>query len=187
MPVRCFRRPNPARPERASPSTRSASAATASAAAPTRRRSPVRTPRRATGWCSSTVGSRSLRSPTAPRTRSWRGERSFDDPGLKAIGISDDTLAYHAGIWRNGNIPPLGFLRVPLDQINYRIPPGTPTTGAARNLAFNKRLLGYSSNHTGGANLVFGDGSVRFVGDSLPLITLQQLVTRSNGEVISND
>jgi prepilin-type N-terminal cleavage/methylation domain-containing protein len=43
------------------------------------------------------------------------GERSFDDPGLKAIGISDDTLAYHAAIWRNGHTPPLSFLRVPLD------------------------------------------------------------------------
>lgn len=115
------------------------------------------------------------------------GERSFDDPGLKAIGISDDTLAYHAAIWRNGYLPPLSSLRVPLDQINYRIPPGTPTSGPAKSLAFNKRLLGYSSNHTGGANLVFGDGSVRFLRDSLPLITLQGMATRSNGEVLINE
>jgi prepilin-type N-terminal cleavage/methylation domain-containing protein/prepilin-type processing-associated H-X9-DG protein len=115
------------------------------------------------------------------------GERSFDDPGLKAIGISEDTLVYHAAIWRNGYVPPLSFLRVPLDQINYRIPPGTPTTGPARSLAFNKRLLGYSSNHSGGANLAFGDGSVRFLRDSLPLITLQSMATRAGGEVVTND
>lgn len=114
------------------------------------------------------------------------GERSFDDPGLQAIGVTEDTLAYHAAIWRNGYLPPFSFLRVPLDQINYRIPPGTPTTGAAKNLALNKRILGYSSNHTGGANLVFGDGSVRFLLDSLPLVTLQQMATRAGGEV-AND
>jgi prepilin-type N-terminal cleavage/methylation domain-containing protein/prepilin-type processing-associated H-X9-DG protein len=115
------------------------------------------------------------------------GERSFDDPGLRAIGISDDTLIYHAAIWRNGYLPPLSSLRVPLDQINYRIPPGTPTSGPARSLAFNKRLLGYSSNHAGGANLVFGDGSVRFLRDGLPLLTLQALVTRDGGEVLTTD
>ncbi len=115
------------------------------------------------------------------------GERSFDDPGLTLINISQDTLIYHSAIWRNGYLPSLSFLRVPLDQINYRIPVGTPTTGAARNLAFNKRLLGYSSNHSGGANLLYGDGSVRFTKDSLPLITLQALVTRAGGEVIALD
>jgi prepilin-type N-terminal cleavage/methylation domain-containing protein/prepilin-type processing-associated H-X9-DG protein len=115
------------------------------------------------------------------------GERSFDDPGLKAIGISDDTLAYHAAIWRNGYLPALSFLRVPLDQVNYRIPTNPAPTGTARSLAFNKRLLGYSSNHSGGANVVFGDGSVRFLRDSTPFITLQAMVTRMGGEVYSND
>jgi len=115
------------------------------------------------------------------------GERTFDDPGLAAIGISDDTLFYHSAIWRNGNIPPLGFLRTPLDQINYRIPPGTPTSGPERSLAFNKRLLGYSSDHSGGANLMFGDGSVRFLRDSLPFIILQAMVTREGGEPNTNE
>ncbi len=115
------------------------------------------------------------------------GERSFNDPGLKAINISDDTLFYHAAIWRNGYIPPLSFQRVPLDQINYRIPTNPPPTGAARSLAFAKRLLGYSSNHPGGANLAFGDGSVRFLTDGLSLIVLQSLVTRAGGEVVSSN
>jgi prepilin-type N-terminal cleavage/methylation domain-containing protein/prepilin-type processing-associated H-X9-DG protein len=115
------------------------------------------------------------------------GERSFDDPGLQAIGISDDTLYYHAAIWRNGYLPPLSFLRIPLAQINYRIPTNPPPTGAALGLAFNKRLLGYSSNHPGGANIAFADGSVRFLSDGLSLITLQALVTRAGGEVVSLD
>ena len=115
------------------------------------------------------------------------GERSFNDPGLKAIGISDDTLNYHAAIWRNGYIPPLSFMRVPLDQINYRIPTNPPPTGTARSLAFAKRLLGYSSNHAGGANLAFGDGSVRFLSENLSLVILQSMVTRAGGEVISGN
>jgi prepilin-type processing-associated H-X9-DG protein len=115
------------------------------------------------------------------------GERSFNDPGLQAIGISNDTLFYHAAIWRNGYLPALSFLRVPLDQINYRIPTNPPPTGAARSLAFDKRLLGYSSNHAGGANIAFTDGSVHFFSDGLSLITLQSMVTRAGGEVVNWD
>jgi prepilin-type N-terminal cleavage/methylation domain-containing protein/prepilin-type processing-associated H-X9-DG protein len=116
------------------------------------------------------------------------GERSLDDPGLLAIGFPQDVLTYHAAIWRNGYVPPLSFLRVPLDQINYQIPPGTPALPAPAALqAYYKRLLGYSSNHSGGANLVFGDGSVRFLQNSLPLITLQAMVTRAGGEVFTSN
>jgi prepilin-type processing-associated H-X9-DG protein len=44
----------------------------------------------------------------------------------------------------------------------------------------------YTSNHPGGANFVFCDGSVRFLSNSTPLTTLQALATRNGGEVISN-
>jgi prepilin-type processing-associated H-X9-DG protein len=56
-------------------------------------------------------------------------------------------------------------------------------TGTARNLAYTKRVLNYSSNHPGGANFAFCDGSVRFLTDSLSLISLQVLATRAGGEV----
>ena len=39
----------------------------------------------------------------------------------------------------------------------------------------------YSSSHPGGANFVFGDGSVRFLTDSLPLLVLQQISNRDGG------
>ncbi|OWK46666.1 DUF1559 domain-containing protein [Fimbriiglobus ruber] len=42
-----------------------------------------------------------------------------------------------------------------------------------------------SSLHTGGANMLFADGSVSFLSNSLPLLTLQQLATRSGGEVVT--
>ena len=50
-----------------------------------------------------------------------------------------------------------------------------------------KRLGAYGSGHGGGANVVFADGSVRFLSDSLSLRTLQALSTRAGGEVITED
>ena len=43
------------------------------------------------------------------------------------------------------------------------------------------------SLHTGGANAVMGDGSVRYLQQSISAATFAALITRSGGEVISND
>jgi prepilin-type N-terminal cleavage/methylation domain-containing protein len=42
------------------------------------------------------------------------------------------------------------------------------------------------SNHTGGVNALFGDGSVHFLRDSTDLVTLARLATRDDGSVIGN-
>ena len=42
----------------------------------------------------------------------------------------------------------------------------------------------FSSGHTGGANMLLGDGSVRFLTNSTTLQTLQWMSTRAGGEVI---
>ena len=47
--------------------------------------------------------------------------------------------------------------------------------------------IGAASNHPGGANVLFSDGSVRFVKDSINRMTWWALGTRSNGEVVSAD
>jgi prepilin-type processing-associated H-X9-DG protein len=64
--------------------------------------------------------------------------------------------------------------------------PFTPWSGQCYDLMY-KRLGAYGSGHGGGANVVFADGSVRFLRDSLSLATLQALSTRAGGEVITED
>ncbi len=47
--------------------------------------------------------------------------------------------------------------------------------------------LSARSNFTGGVNVAFGDGSVRFVRDSVDLNTWRAMATRAGGEVVSDD
>ncbi len=47
--------------------------------------------------------------------------------------------------------------------------------------------FGFRSQHPGGVNFMFGDGSVRFIKSTIDLTTYRSLSTRSGGEVVSAD
>ena len=47
--------------------------------------------------------------------------------------------------------------------------------------------IGAASNHPGGCNVLFADGSVKFVKDSINRMTWWSLGTKAGGEVISSD
>ena len=52
---------------------------------------------------------------------------------------------------------------------------------------YNSNFSNAQSAHPGGVNVLFGDGSVRFVKDSVSPQIWMALGTRANGEVISSD
>lgn len=52
---------------------------------------------------------------------------------------------------------------------------------------FSEYEFSFGSNHSGGANFVFADGSVKFLRDSIAAATYSALGTRAGGEAVSID
>ena len=50
-----------------------------------------------------------------------------------------------------------------------------------------ERISAYGSKHTGGVNVALGDGSVRFVRETLDPAVLKSLSTRAGGEILPGD
>jgi prepilin-type N-terminal cleavage/methylation domain-containing protein/prepilin-type processing-associated H-X9-DG protein len=86
----------------------------------------------------------------------------------------------------------IGVPRNALASINWQLTPSdvagpfTPWSAPCENLMY-KRLGAYGSGHSGGANVVFVDGSVHFLHQGMSIATLKALSTRAGGEVISED
>jgi prepilin-type N-terminal cleavage/methylation domain-containing protein/prepilin-type processing-associated H-X9-DG protein len=76
-------------------------------------------------------------------------------------------------------------------QYNHVSTPNTATCaglGFANNSMANMPMVvPPSSRHPGGVNTLFGDGSVKFIKDSVALVTWRALGTRNGSEVISSD
>jgi prepilin-type N-terminal cleavage/methylation domain-containing protein/prepilin-type processing-associated H-X9-DG protein len=64
---------------------------------------------------------------------------------------------------------------------NSRTCAGQPFPGTMANMAM---VVPPSSYHSGGVNMLMGDGGVRFVQDNINLVTWRALGTRAGGEVI---
>jgi prepilin-type N-terminal cleavage/methylation domain-containing protein len=67
---------------------------------------------------------------------------------------------------------------------NAYLPPNCPTPDM---VAHGLGWLSARSNFSGGVNCCLGDGSVRFIADSISLSTWRALATRAGGEVLGND
>jgi prepilin-type N-terminal cleavage/methylation domain-containing protein/prepilin-type processing-associated H-X9-DG protein len=104
------------------------------------------------------------------------GERNYREPALNGLCNQDlyDWGAWGACtgvIWDMGDTT--GSSWVPINTLCI----GT--------IQYDQRLNAFGSEHTGGANFAFADGSVHFLSDGTSLITLQQLSTRAGGEVVT--
>lgn len=63
----------------------------------------------------------------------------------------------------------------------------TPNNFVPDFTAHGRTFAGPRSNHSGGVNVAFGDGSVRFVRDSVPVDVWRAAFTRAGGEVTGGD
>jgi prepilin-type N-terminal cleavage/methylation domain-containing protein/prepilin-type processing-associated H-X9-DG protein len=113
------------------------------------------------------------------------GERHYFDPVFDSSPIIDDRIADWGWVWfgAEGDC----FLGANV-KINFKLPADFDSrSGGEQQLLFDDRINAFGSGHTGGANFSLGDGSVRFIRDSISPTTLLFLGTRAKGEVVSID
>jgi prepilin-type N-terminal cleavage/methylation domain-containing protein/prepilin-type processing-associated H-X9-DG protein len=105
----------------------------------------------------------------------WPASQNLDD-------LSQMAAWYYIGpVTRNASAP-INWQLTPSDVAG----PFTRWSSPCNDLEY-KRLGAYGSGHGGGANVVFADGSVHFLSDSISLKTLRALSTRAGGEVVAED
>jgi prepilin-type N-terminal cleavage/methylation domain-containing protein/prepilin-type processing-associated H-X9-DG protein len=95
-------------------------------------------------------------------------------PSGGRLAAGDVTLSAYAPI--NFRTP------LPYSQGGSMVPPATDFS--SYQYYNDRRECAFGSQHPGGANIAFGDGSVRFLTDSLPLTMLNRFAVRHDGEVV---
>src|SRR5262249_25840431 len=113
------------------------------------------------------------------------GERSHHEPRwhfLYPTGPNQNFASW--GKWNYGQD---NTSRQPLEQLNWKLPAsleaGAPASSdPAWGDLYYKRVSVYGSEHAGGCNLAFCDGSVKFVSAQISLLTLRRLCTKADGE-----
>jgi prepilin-type N-terminal cleavage/methylation domain-containing protein/prepilin-type processing-associated H-X9-DG protein len=108
------------------------------------------------------------------------GERNRVDPTYDRIYGGTGFGGRSGWAWTN-TLPGFDYLFGAAEPINWVMPP--TLTSDPGFVYEDLRFSTYGSEHTGGANFALCDGSVRFLSNTTPLITLQQLSTRNGGEV----
>ena len=103
------------------------------------------------------------------------------NPDEYAMGTRTGNQVAAAGIWADHRTP---FVFDGCDPAN---PTASQTSGSAAtrtmsmNCTNNQEIYSF---HSGGANFVFGDGSVRFLKQSIQVGVMAALITRAGGEVL---
>jgi prepilin-type N-terminal cleavage/methylation domain-containing protein/prepilin-type processing-associated H-X9-DG protein len=113
------------------------------------------------------------------------GERHYFDPVFDSSPIVGDRIADWGWLWFGAQGD--AFLGCSV-KINFKLPADFDSrSGGEQQLLFEDRINAFGSGHTGGANFTLGDGSVRFIRESISPVALLSLGTRAKGEVIAED
>jgi prepilin-type N-terminal cleavage/methylation domain-containing protein/prepilin-type processing-associated H-X9-DG protein len=111
----------------------------------------------------------------------------FMGPGLPATADQAYTWCESVDITNPANQFPI-FMGAPwaCGQQNYQhiSPPNSRSCGWLPTL---RATMPASSRHTGGVNVAFGDGSTRFISQTIDLATWRALGSRNGGEVINDN
>ena len=121
------------------------------------------------------------------------GERNRWDPNYNTFAAQGWDWAFrYYGNWCGTSGQSLSHVTLSsYSPINYRLPfdyehraTASPPANTATDFKYyiDLRVCAYGSSHPGGANLSMCDGSVRFISETIPLMTLRALSTRQGGE-----
>jgi prepilin-type N-terminal cleavage/methylation domain-containing protein/prepilin-type processing-associated H-X9-DG protein len=107
----------------------------------------------------------------------WNSGEWFGD-GLSAVSSRPTGIAY--AVPRLNSPPSLGDVAPIIDLLG-------PFNWWANPAALNYGQFGFRSLHPGGVNFLFADGSVKFLKQTINMVTYRALSTVSLGEVTSSD
>jgi prepilin-type processing-associated H-X9-DG protein len=109
---------------------------------------------------------------------------------LTAIGTAARSLA--GGGFRGNNGGNWAWYAAGHSTVTTAAPPNWQFPSAGGNCCpggahdWGNGIIPPRSMHSGGVNVVLGDGSVRFINNAVDLITWQRLGARNDGQVIGN-
>jgi prepilin-type processing-associated H-X9-DG protein len=110
---------------------------------------------------------------------------SAGNPNRYAMGRPTGDRVASAGIWADHRTPFVFDGCNPADPLHSGADSATAATRTMPLNCINDQEI--YAFHAGGANFVFGDGSVRFVRQTVTIGVMAALITRANGEVLPGD
>ena len=111
----------------------------------------------------------------------WNAPNDNYIPSAACSGIPYNTrITYRGAQYYRGNIPELAYY-------NHTQTPNTTAMDCGDATYYTSSHIAARSYHPGGVNTSFCDGSVKFIKNTINLVTWRALGTRAGGEVISAD